>query len=126
MIEKIKAGLEYIADFYRTAPVGETLFLMNAGPIPFTYDKPLLIGINILGSLICVHSTAKQFKLRRRLENSVSEHGYDDRAFETTILDWCDRQTARVVTKNCGNLDDYVALCDTNRERMSLANLRHF
>jgi len=126
MIEKIKAGLGYVADFYRTAPLGETIFLMNAGQIPLNYDEPLLLGMNILGSLGCVALSAKQFKLRRRLENSVTEYGYNDRAFETTIPEWCDRQVARVVAKNYGNLDDYIALCKSNKDKMSLPNLKHF
>jgi len=99
---------------------------MNAGQIPLTYDEPFLIGMNILGSLVGVAISAKQFKLRNRLEKSVAEHGYDDRAFEKTIPEWCDRQTARVVAKNYGNLDDYVALCESNNDRMSLPNLGHF
>ncbi len=126
MIGKIKAGLEYIADFYRTAPIPETIFLTSAGVIPFFYDEPLSMGVHIINSLICVAFTAKQFKLRCRLENSISEHGYDERIFETTIPEWCDRQTARVVAKKYGNLDDYVTLCDTNKGRISLSNLGHF
>ena len=126
MIEKIKAGLEYIADFYRTAPLGETIFLMNVGLIPLDYDEPIALGINIFGSLTGVALTAKQFELRQRLENLVSKQKYNDRAFETTIPEWCDRQVARVVAKKYGNLDDYVALCESNKDKMSLPNLRHF
>ena len=126
MIEKIKARLEYVADLYRTAPLGETLFLINAGQISWHYDEPLSLGLNVFGSLLGIAITANQFELRHWLEKLVSEHGYDNRAFETTIPEWGDRQTARVVAKNCGNLDDYVALCDSNRDRMVLANLRHF
>ena len=114
MIKKIRAGLKYIVDFYRTSPIGETLFLINAGQIPFN-DNPFLISMGIFGSLVGVAITTKQFKLRHRLESSVSKQGYNDKIFKTTIPEWCDRQTARVVAKNCGNLDDYVALCDTNR-----------
>ena len=126
MFEKIKAGLGYMVDFYRTAPFGETMFLINAGVITWNYDEPFLIGASLLGSLGAIGLTKKQFKLRKRLENSVSKHGYDDKAFETTIPEWCDRQTARLVAKNHGSLDNYIALCDTNKDRMSLANLRNF
>jgi len=115
MIKKIRAGLKYITDFYITAPVGETIFLMNAGQIPFDYRNPLLMSINIIGTLAGAALTIRQFKLRHRLESSVSKHGYNDKIFEPTIPLWCDRQTARVVTKNCGNLNDYVALCNVKK-----------
>ena len=126
MIEKIKSGLGYAPDFYRTAPLGETIFLMSAGQIPLTYDDPLILGASILISLYGVALTAKQFRLRRRLEKSVSKHGYIDKVFETTNKKWCDRQTAIVVTKNCGNLDDYIALCESNKGKISFPSLGHF
>ncbi len=114
-----------MADFYRTAPIPETVFLMQAVAIPVQYDTPLLMGTSIFNSLVAIVFAAEQFKLRRRLENSVSEHGYTDKAFKTTIPAWCDRQTARVVAKNCGSLDDYVALCDTTEGRKSFQKLGH-
>jgi len=122
---KFKAGLEYVVDLYRTAPFGETGFLINEGFIPLNYDNPILLIMNILGSLGGIGLSIKQFRLRKRLEKSVSDHGYADRAFETTLTEWCDRQTARVVAKNYNCLDNYDALCNSNKDRMFLANLGH-
>ena len=85
MIEKIKAGLEYVVGLYRTAPIGETMILINAGLITGIYDESFSIVFGVIGSLAGFSLTVQQFRLRKRLENSVSKHGYDNRAFKTTI-----------------------------------------
>jgi hypothetical protein len=123
MLDKIKSGLDCIADFYRTAPLGETIFLMNAVQITWNYDEPFTLGMNFLGSLAGVLLAAKQFRLKQRLESSIQKHGYDDGVFKKTLPEWCDRQTARVVVKKYGNLDEYESLCQDNKYRMGLSNL---
>jgi hypothetical protein len=128
MIEKIKAGLRYAADFYRTAPIGETIFLINAIPLTLSfYNKDIpIVCLNAVGALSGIVFAAKKFRLKQRLEKSVAEDGYDNRNFKTTIPEWCDRQTARVVAKNNGHLDDYIALCESNIEMMYWPNLKNF
>ena len=123
MINKIKNSLTYIADLYRTAPLGETICFLNASQIPFDLDKPAIVGIALFGSFCGVALAIKQFKLRRRLEKDVLEKGYDDRIFEKTIPEWCDRQTARVAARTYGHLDDYVNLCKRNKDRMNFPDL---
>jgi len=126
MIKKIKTGLEYIADLYRIAPLGEFVLLFNAPQIPFNYDRPILLACNIFGSVAGAAIMARQFKLKRRLDNSISEQGYQDRIFETTIPSWCNRQTARTVAKRHGHLDDYIALCESNKDKMNLPDMTYF
>ena len=126
MTEGIRGGLEYVADLYRTAPLGETILLLNAIPLAWNYNNPVMIGIDIIGCAIGVGLTVRQFKLRRRLEKYMSRHDYDDRLFDLTISEWCNRQTARVVAKNYGCLDEYVALCEDNKDNMSFADLPNF
>lgn len=119
MVDIIKSGLKYIIDFYRTSPLAESMVLLNAIQIPSNFDNIGLLGLNVLFTVAGISITAKQFRLRKRLEQSVSEHGYDNRTFYRTIPEWCDRQTARVVAENCGHLEDYVALCQANRDKTS-------
>ena len=126
MINSLKNKINLIADFYRTAPLGESFFVLNAGFMAVNYDRPLVFGLNLFATLGCVMLTKTQFDLRKRLENSVTKHGYDERVFETTISEWCDRQTARVVAKNYGYLEEYVSLYESNKDRISFPNLRNF
>ena len=122
----IKNGLKHIADFYRTAPYGETWALFSAGSVFLTYDNPLLFVAIMGGTLGGIDSVKNQFKLRKRLEKSVSEHGYNNSVFERTIPNWCDRQTARVVARNCGHLDSYVDLYRNNKKQIILSDLPNF
>ncbi len=123
MKQTITSKLEYMVDFYRTAPFGETMFLLGAGIGFVNYDFPPLLFPGVYWSILGIAFTAEQFMLKRRLERSLSQHGYEDRVFETTIPEWCDRQMTRVVAEKHGCLEDYVALCEKHRDRMKLQNL---
>lgn len=128
MLKKVKSALNYVTDFYRTAPMGETLFLANVGvgSLCLSCGFPLGMNIALFGSLGGIVASEQQFKLRRRLEKSVSEYGYTENVFYKTISSWCDRQTARVVAKRADHLEDYVNLYKSNKEEISFPDLGHF
>lgn len=122
-----KPDLDGAWEFFRTAPLGETIILLNLATLvmdliandPTYYYK---FAGAALGALL----TLRQFALRHRLEKSVQEYGYTDRAFGTTTHEWCARQTALVVADNCGNRAEYLQLCLRNREEMELPFVPNF
>ena len=105
MINKLLNGFKYIADFYRTAPVSETFIIFNMAELPFTYDDPLYLTINLLSVVVGGALTAHQFRLKSRLEKLVKKYGYDERIFSVAKNNWCDRKTAEVIAKKYGCLD---------------------
>ncbi|MBI2578687.1 MAG: hypothetical protein HYW26_03180 [Candidatus Aenigmarchaeota archaeon] len=125
MLERVR--IKGVIDFYRAAPVGETFFLLSAGALAASLQYRNLISATVIlaGCAYSLYVIRKQFKLKRRLEESVIEHGYDERVFYKTLSNWCDRQTARVVAENRGFLDRFDSLCESNRAIMDLPYLPH-
>jgi hypothetical protein len=120
-------------DNVRTAPFGLSLIGGGAiGPlVELVHNGPEVTDLSsapvpLITMAYGAAFVARQFKLRRRLEATVEQHGYDDRVFSTTTSEWCARQTSRVVCRNSGDLIAYTALCKKNEETAQLAWLPHF
>lgn len=109
-------------DAFRTAPIGisriglstagllaDIKLLINSPEVYEAIPLPLIAASIAIGGL----KTAKQHRLKARLENSIEENGYDDRVFAVTTAAWCVRQTARVVCSDNGHLPEYEALCES-------------
>ncbi len=128
MIKKIKSGISNVWEFYRTAPFAESTFVLLSYYVVEAFkDNNLLKGFTISGITLCsVAAVYHQFKLKKRLENHIQEHGFTKGGFEKTIPTWCGRQTARVVAEKHGCLDEYVKLCKQNREVMRDRYIPHF
>ena len=122
----IKKAARYISDFYRTAPFAETILILTVGYTIKRHESIIDVGLGIMNSVICAGLTKKQFDLRQRLEKLMDKYGYDKRYFKKTLTEWCDRQTARVVAKNSGHLEDYVKLCEDNKEHMRYSWIKNF
>jgi len=113
-----------IADIYSTAPLGETLLAYNLASSVISYkllDKPLhsyiALSFGIAGAAASIPLIIRQFNLRKKLENSVKEFGYDKRVFYNTLDLWCDKQTAKVAARNTGCLDKYLSLIENGAEK---------
>jgi hypothetical protein len=129
MFHAINKGLKAVADFYRVAPFGETIFLLGSGfaAQEIICDNPkelyvMPLAYSLLGAIL----TATQFGIKSHLEKRLQQHGFEERDFEWTVPAWCNRQTARVVTEKYECLDKYVALCEKNKPRQKWRDLRHF
>lgn len=94
--------------------------LVASSPTFLTSVSTMVIGL--VGGLTMGY---RQHVLARRLEHSIINHGFVDRAFLTTTPEWCARQTARVVCEEHGVLDKYKKLCDANKSTMQLPRLPH-
>ena len=129
-------------DVIRTAPYGysllgldatavglEVAMLHEAGgvshPMVALAAGAITVSETVLGAYAGTY-IADRFSLKRRLEQSIEGHGFDERAFGVTTTEWCDRQTASVVCRNAGVLPEYEALCDQKAETARLRWLPHF
>lgn len=118
--KQIKSGIEYLADIYRTAPFAETVLFMGAAELALgLYVDMDFLLLGALAIPCGISLTIDQFKLRRKLEKSISELGYMGKDFKKTRHLWCDKQTASVVARRHGCLEEYLALCDKVQERKS-------
>jgi hypothetical protein len=108
-------------DTFRTAPVGTGRVILGTSGLaveaellahnPNIYEAlpaPLILASIAIGGL----KAASKNRLRDRLEASIERQGYNDRVFAKTLGTWCSRQTARVVCKEYGYLEDYEKLCE--------------
>ncbi|MBI5065871.1 hypothetical protein HZA97_06550 [Candidatus Woesearchaeota archaeon] len=127
MIKKIKSGISTVWDFYRTAPFGETSALILSHYAFEAFKKNLLLegSLIVISAVFSVWVARDQFKLKKRLEDHIEDHGFTSEGFETTIPTWCGRQTARVVAEKHNCLDEYVKLCEQYKGTMSYRFLPH-
>lgn len=117
LCNRTRDGLRQVLDFIRTAPFAYSLFALDAstGGFMLSTDYPYAVSINIIGGGLSIFLMQQQFKLRKRLEKSISRHGYNDRVFSKTTPTWCDRQVGMLVARNAGELDSYMDLCENNK-----------
>lgn len=116
---KIKKGIGYIVDLYKTAPLGETMFFIGAteAKLGFHWNDTYEILLGLTGCAGGALLTVIQFRLRNELEKAASRNGYDKEEFSKTLRVACDRQTARVVARRYDFLEDYNALCEVRKKR---------
>lgn len=116
-----------ILDIYRTAPYGENLLAIaiTAGVVNFKDLPSIILPCTLLG-LSGAIAAGHQFMLRARLKSAIKYYGYKDELFYPTITEWCNRQTARVVARESGHLDDYIKLCERNKGIQEFKSLPHF
>ncbi|MCX6733375.1 MAG: hypothetical protein NTX63_01020 [Candidatus Peregrinibacteria bacterium] len=132
----VRNRVNKIVDFIRTAPVGYGLFLygvyLGAEYIQDSQIRDNIVSqaftvgaavFNVLGGYLIA---SKQFAVKRKLEKKCAANGYSDKIFQKTTPTWCDRQTARVVTRRLGKLDKYTELCDKNKKEQQFSWLGHF
>lgn len=127
MEERPPSTFEKMAEIYRVAPYGETLFLWNLFWGLTTYglgNAPISI-FGLSGALISIIVVRNQFRLKSRLEKTLRVNGYQDRNFTPTLSEWCNRQTARVVTEKFGYLEQYETLCQNNPDKQKLRSVPH-
>ena len=113
--------VRWAGDTLRTAPFGFSLAAINlvSPVIGLVEDGPELsdlsaMPVSAFGLAMCGILVARQFRLRHRLERFVRNDGFNEAAFQRTTGEWCNRQTARVVCRNSGHLEEYEALCEQN------------
>lgn len=124
---------------FRTAPLGVSLTAAGVGEMAIVASmvaesapgRPLtealgVLAIDAAGTLCGTWLARRQFKLRERLEDSLERRDYDNRIFEPTTQEWCNRQTARVVLEGTDAIDSYEALCATQADNTQLNWLPHF
>lgn len=132
----VRNGTNKILDFIRTDPVGYgfLLFGVHIGA-EYTQDAQardsiykLAIGVSISVFIVLAGSyhIAMQFALKRKLEKKCAVNGYSDQIFMKTTKRWCDRQTARVVTRRLEKLDQYAELSRKNKKGQEFSWLGHF
>lgn len=126
MMQKIKSGISNVWDFYRTAPFGETsLALFGYYGFKAVREDPYFILPFLAAGVLGVLAVKKQFKLKRSLEDNIRENGFTSECFERTIPTWCGRQTARVVAEKHGCLDEYIKLCEQQKQLMTHNYIPH-
>jgi hypothetical protein len=134
--------LRYLAhpyESFRTAPIGMSFATAGIGEMVIAATavaesapgRPLAEALGVLavdaaGTLCGAWMTRRQFRLRERLEDSLERRDYDNRIFEPTTQEWCNRQTARVVLEDTDAIDSYEALCETQADNAELKWLPHF
>ncbi len=120
-------------DALRTAPFGFSLIgltILNGPVLALTENGAEALDLLVIpldGASVAIGGifVVRQYRLRRRLEDSIERNGYDDRLFDPTTKEWCNRQTARVVCGNSGDLAQYEALCEQKRATNELPRMPH-
>jgi len=125
IINEFKKIAKGAIDLYRTAPYGGSLLIADLGLVPLVLNEPVLLGGVVVAGCGATELISRQIRLRDELENFVSRHGYVDKAFESTIGEWCARQTARVVAERHDCLEEYESLCARYKEKVRCAFLPH-
>lgn len=126
-------------DGLRTAPfgIGEIAIGLTIDAVPamaheITDTRPGDIAVNVLificGSSFVYQGISKarsSFALRKRIENHIDNHGYSDRALESTVPLYCSRQAARVACGATGHLDEYEKLCESSELLIICSKVPH-
>ena len=115
-----------VADFYRTAPFGETLaaisvpypvYLLINGGNDFEYTLGALL---MPVALAAVFDARNMFRTKRRLKAAVEEKGFDARLLGPHMNDWYNRQVSRMIVEESGRIEDYNELYQRKKERGEL------
>lgn len=128
MKERLRRYSTDAFDLYRTTPLGASIAILTmeeavSKALRHDWFGAACLTLATFSASIFI---IQQMSLRRRLEHSIEQHGYQERVFKTTVQEWCDRQTALVVARRHGVLPLYQKLCLQNMERMSLPFIPHF
>lgn len=133
-------NLRHPIESIRTAPLGFANLGVAGGWMGYQTMEAIEISPNATQAAVHIGSAAllaawmsmlggslvkRQFKRRDYLENSLKEGKFDDKDFGKTVPEWCMRQTARVVAKKHGRLDQYEELCNDNQSAQRLRWLPH-
>lgn len=120
-----KGKVNSVKDFYRIAPFGESLAAIDIVNL-LASRTPTSIESSLASLVVCIMVTRRQFKLKNRLEESISEDGYEDEVMKKTIPTWCNRQTAGVVAEKLGKREQYKELCKKNKKKMEFKYIPNF
>ena len=129
--------LKHPIETFRSVPVQCTGMAISSGSVaivvatsethiapPNAFElKGLALNIGLL-ALQSVVAKGK-LKLRDRLETTLDQYGFDERAMNLTTSTWCTRQTALVACENNGFSSEYKALCARNSDGASLTWVPH-
>ncbi len=122
-------NIRHPIDTLRTAPVGFSLAglgvtlasesigeIVNNPNILVKAASIVQMGMEFGFAATGICMVTGQFKLRRRLEQSIDRSGYNTRVMAHTVNTFCDRQTGKVVSRNAGHAEDYKALTAVARD----------
>lgn len=111
LMERFKNGAINVLDFYRTAPVGETIILVCVMLMAVLHDSPHIFRDTSIGIAFAALLSGRPFYIRRQLERCMSDHGFREKDFKGLTGAYCDRQAGRVAARRCGYSDEYQELC---------------
>ncbi len=136
-----------IWNFYRTAPLGETIATLGAvgfasGMYYFfnVIDNTDFDNLAMISKLTTLLAPATplyfgiggcamaelQFNLKHRLEKAIEEHGFDERQIKPLMNEWCDRQVALVVAEEYGQQAVFEQMYKEMKTEVSYPDLRNF
>lgn len=123
-----KSLIRRTVDIFRTAPVYESVVVSSIASIPLNIyaDNSLFVAIRLASAASFLLITKKQFNYKKRLEESMRRHGYQEKIMELSVREWCSRQTARVVAEDYGKLSEYESLCQRKKKTMKNKFIPHF
>ena len=120
---------------FRTAPFGGSIGLafssLAVGYAADFADSPEIgdvvgMGVEAYGTVIGGLLVAAQLRLRERVEEVLSESGFEEEYFRKTTIYWCGRQTVRTVLRKTPHLERYKQICEEQKDTAKLRWLPHF
>lgn len=112
-----KSLIRHLFDFYRVAPVGESILVLAVlAGLNNAKDDALITVCSVVFAAGGAGLASLQFSAKARLENAVRDGKFRERAFRGFTEEWCDRQTAFVVARDHGFLPEFRALIKRERE----------
>lgn len=113
-----KSLARILLDFYRVAPLGESLALLGiAASINNGENNSTITLLSVIVGACGSALAGMQFQAKARLENAVRDNVFREKAYLGFTQEWCARQTALVVARDHGHTQEFKALIKRQRDK---------